>query len=93
MSMSDVECWWSPLKEIGDLTVIHVDLTPHASSEASAFAWLGEYERSRSREFLHTGARRRYIMCRAATRAVLCSRLGCGNERLSPRYGRIRGPI
>ncbi len=83
MSTLDVECWQSPIREIGDLTVVHVDLTPHASREASAFSWLDEYERSRSGEFLDDGARRRYIMCRATTRALLTSRLGCKNEQLS----------
>ena len=83
MSTLDVECWRSPLKETGDLTVVHVDLTPHDLREASAFSWLDEYERSRSREFLSDGARRRYVMCRAATRALLTSRLSCRNEQLS----------
>ena len=83
MSTLDVECWRSPLKETGDLTIEHVDLTPHDLREASAFSWLNEYERSRSREFLSDGARRRYVMCRAATRALLTSKLSCRNEQLS----------
>lgn len=91
MSMSDAERWWSPLKEIGDLAAIHVDLTPHGSREALAFSWLDDYERTRSRQFVHTGARRRYVMCRAATRAVLRDRLDCRNEHLTfgaSRYGK-----
>ena len=91
MPTADAGCWWSPLKETGDLTVTHVDLTPHDSREASAFSWLDDYERTRSRRFVHTGARRRYVMCRAATRAALCDRLDCGNEQLTfgaSRYGK-----
>lgn len=91
MFTSNAERWWSLLKETSDVTVTHVDLTPHASREASAFSWLDDYERTRLRQFVHTGARRRYIMCRAATRAVLCDRLDCRNEQLSfgaSRYGK-----
>ena len=91
MCTSDPERWWSLLKETGDVTVTHVDLTPHASREASAFSWLDEHERLRSRQFVHTGARRRYVMCRAATRAILSRRLDCRNEQLSfgaSKYGK-----
>ena len=93
MSTSDTGCWWKPLKESGDLTVVHVDLTPHASREASAFSWLDEYERSRSHEFLQDGARRRYVMCRAVTRVILSSRLGCRNEQLSFGASRYAKPF
>ena len=45
--------------------------------------WLNDDERMRARKFVHQGARRRYVLCRAALRAALCAELGCDNERLS----------
>ena len=75
--------WWSPFREIETATIIHIDLTPHAAHEASAFLWLNDCERARSRKFVHLGARRRFALCRAALRAILCARLGCDNERLA----------
>ena len=62
---------------------MHVDLTPNASREASAFLWLDESERERWRKFEHLGARRRFVLCRAALRSILCGRLGCDNESLA----------
>ena len=45
--------------------------------------WLNDDERMRARKFVHQGARRRYVLCRAALRTALCAELGCDNERLS----------
>ena len=45
--------------------------------------WLNDDERTRARKFVHQGARRRYVLCRAALRVALCAELGCDNERLS----------
>ena len=81
--MSASERWWSPYREVGAIAVIHVDLTPHVAHEASASLWLDGNERARARKFEHPGARRRYVLCRAALRAILCERLGCDNGRLS----------
>ena len=77
------ERWWVPFRKIGVIGVIHVDLTPHDAHEASAFLWLNDDERARASKFAHPGARRRYVLCRAALRAILCAELGCDNERLS----------
>ena len=45
--------------------------------------WLNEEERQRRRKFEHAGARRRFVLCRAALRAILSEELRCGNERLT----------
>lgn len=68
---------------------MHVDLTPHENREAAAFARLDDAERSRSDRFQHAPARRHFVLCRAALRSLLCTQLGCGNERLS--FGAAEG--
>lgn len=45
-------------------------------------AWLNEEEKARWRRYEHRGARRRFVLCRAALRAILCNQLDCENERL-----------
>ena len=82
MSGSVTECWWRPFRKVGTATVLYVDLAPDASREAAALAWLDETEQSRWRRFRHDGARRRFALCRAALRAILCSQLGCRNQQL-----------
>ena len=83
MSTSAARCWWSSFRKAGPVTVTHVDLTPDASSEASSLLWLNEEEQARCRQYPLPGPRRRFALCRAALRAILCRQLGCGNERLS----------
>lgn len=83
MSVRAPDCWWKPHGRFGAAAVIHVDLTPHPAHEASAFAMLDPCERKRWRRFVHLGARRRFALCRAALRAILCDRLGCRNEQLA----------
>ena len=83
MTASTTHCWWSPFRELGNVKVLHVDLTPHATREAFAFSWLDDVERSRWQKFEHPGARRRFLLCRAALRAILCGELGCLNETLT----------
>ena len=83
MPGSVTECWWSPFREVGKATVLHVGLAPDAAREAAALAWLDQEEQSRWRRFRHDGARRRFALCRAALRAILCSQLGCRNRQLA----------
>lgn len=83
MDASPVEDWWRPFKLVGAATVIHVDLKPDAAREAVALAWLDEPERSRWRRFQFAGPRRRFGLCRAALRAMLCRRHGCENGQLA----------
>ncbi|MDE2861090.1 MAG: 4'-phosphopantetheinyl transferase superfamily protein [Chloroflexota bacterium] len=68
---------------MGDAVVLHVDLTTDADREAQALAWLSDEERERCSRFLYDGPRRRFALCRAALRAVLCDRLGCSNRELA----------
>ena len=77
------ECWWRPFRTVGHATVLHVDLTAHAAREAEAWAWLDEEERARWQRYQHDGTRRRFALCRAALRAVLCRQIGCCNEQLA----------
>ena len=62
---------------------MHVDLTPHAAREAEALAWLDGEEQARWRRYQYDGPRRRFALCRAALRAVLCRQLDCRNEQLA----------
>ena len=83
MSASAARCWWSSFRKAGPVTVTHVDLTHNAASEASSLLWLNEGEQARCRRYPLPGPRRRFALCRAALRAILCRQLGCSNERLS----------
>ena len=83
MPASVAGCWWRPFRTVGCATVIHVDLTPHAAREAEAWAWLDEEEQARWQRYQHDGPRRRFALCRAALRDMLCSQLGCRNEQLA----------
>ena len=75
--------WWCPFGNVGDIAIFHVDLRPNADHEAEAFAWLDGEERSRWQRFQSPVAQRRYVLCRAALRAVLCWQIGCPNESLA----------
>ncbi len=44
---------------------------------------LDEQEQARWRRYQHAGARRRFALCRAALRVMLCDQLGCRNEQLT----------
>lgn len=82
MSASAAVCWYSPFKIVDTATVVHVDLTENIANEAAALAWLNQCERERGRHFVYGGPRRRFALCRAALRAILCNRLGCENTQL-----------
>ena len=75
--------WLSPFREVGSVVVLHVDLSRDADREAVATTWLDHEERQRYSRFLYDGPRRRFALCRAALRAVLCERLSCSNEQLT----------
>ena len=52
---------------------------------------LDEQEQARWRRYQHAGARRRFALCRAALRVMLCDQLGCRNEQLTfgaAKYGK-----
>lgn len=77
------EGWWSPFRTIGSVSIVHVDLSPETAWEAEALEWLDARERARRLRFAHEGPRRRFSLCRAAVRAMLCEELRCTNEQLS----------
>ena len=75
--------WWSPVGQVGIAVVSHVDLSPHPAREAEALSWLDAGERERARRFIGTGPQRRFTLCRAALRALLCDELRCRNDQLT----------
>lgn len=83
MSASAARHWWSSFCKAGPVAVTHVDLMSNASREASSLLWLNEEEQARCCQYPLPGPRRRFALCRAALRAILCRQLGCSNERLS----------
>ena len=82
-TLSTSDSWWQPFRRLGDVAVIHVDLTPCASRERRAEAWLDRREEAQGSRYLHPRPRRHFILCRAALRALLCGRLDCRNDQLS----------
>lgn len=79
----DGDRWWHPFRDTGDVAVLHVDLFPHPGREAEARTRLDGQERARCRRLRSSAAQRRFALCRAALRAVLCRRIGCSNESLA----------
>ena len=63
--------------------MVHVSLACHPANEQDAWAWLDDSERHRASRFRHSGAKRRYVLCRAALRSLLCDALGCRNRQLA----------
>ena len=41
------EPWWGSFHETGDVSVLHVDLTPCVAREKRAMAWLDQQEQAR----------------------------------------------
>lgn len=83
MALGLVGDWWQPFTQFDGVTVVHVDLVRHEVNERAAWAWLDAEERRRAQRFQHIGARRRYVLCRASLRSLLCSALDCDNQRLA----------
>ena len=85
--------WWSPFSEIEQVALVHVDLTPNAAHEAEAFAWLDGAEQERWNRFLYPAPRRRFALCRAALRAIICGQLECSNKELVIRAAEYDKPF
>lgn len=49
----------------------------------SALAWLDGTEQQRRDRFLYDSPKRRFTLCRAALRSVLCDQFGCHNQHLA----------
>ena len=75
--------WWQLFAEFDGVTVVHVDLTANERSENQARSWLDIAECQRWQRFGHDVARRRFVLCRSALRALLCGALGCRNRELT----------
>ena len=82
-SASTTKKWWKKAFQVGSVTAYRLDLGPGPAREAEAFALLDDYERARAQRFTTSGPRRRFILCRAALRFILCTHLGCSNEQLT----------
>ena len=74
--------WWHSFKSIDGVSVTLLDLSPYVEREDSALQWLDRQERLRWQRYEFAGPRRRFLLCRAALRAMLCTRLACDNEHL-----------
>ena len=59
-----------------------MDLSGEHGREERALAWLDESEQQRRDRFLYDAPRRRFTLCRAALRSVLCRELDCRNQHL-----------
>lgn len=84
VSVSEVSVpWWQHLRTVGSATVVYVDLAQNPEREWAALTTLDEGELHRWRRYEYTGARRQFVLCRAALRAVLCRELPCRNDELA----------
>lgn len=76
------ERWWREYRSIDDVVVYKVDVSEDDSREALAIRMLDEEESERSQRFIFPGPKRRFALCRAALRSILCLRIGCWNNDL-----------
>ena len=76
------ERWWREYRSIDDVVVYEVDVSEDDPREALAARMLDEEESERSQSFVFPGPRRRFVLCRAALRSILCLRIGCSNNDL-----------
>ncbi|MCY4194057.1 MAG: 4'-phosphopantetheinyl transferase superfamily protein [bacterium] len=75
--------WWRLYREVESVEIYHVDLSPGSGREEAPLAWLDASELDRWHRVGNPAPRRRFALCRAALRAVLCGRVGCANESLA----------
>ena len=88
--------WFQNYLEIDDVTVVHVDLTPHKEREAYAYEWLDKEEQFRWNRFRFDRPKREFALCRAVLRLGICNRLGCRNDQLTfgfTKYGKPFGLV
>ena len=78
---------------VGEADVFHIDLSSNPASEDEARASLDERELARRSRFVSPGPRRRFTLCRAALRSVLCRKLGCRNDELEFGVGYYEKPF
>ena len=75
--------WWTLFSQIDQVSVVHLDLSPDEALESQAQKWLNPEELARRERYLHAPSKRRFTLCRAALRAILCGELGCENHQLA----------
>ena len=93
MFRSETPRWWRFFQKSGPVTVFHVDLKANPSVEESSLRWLNTEEIERYRQYLHSGAQRRFALCRSALRVILCGHLGCNNVHLRFREAEYGKPF
>lgn len=84
--------WWTPFWAICNASIVHLDLSPDTKWEGDALAWLDDQEQARRQRFAFDGPRRRFSLCRAALRAILCRELSCDNAHLAFRTTSLGKP-
>ena len=84
--------WWRPFWTISNVTVVHIDLSSDTVWEGEAITWLDDEEQARRRRFEYDGPRRRFTLCRAALRAILCEEHSCENAHLAFRTDKLGKP-
>jgi len=75
--------WWRPYRAVEDVDVLAVDLSSSREREAFALGLIDRGEMERYKKFLVDGARRQFLLSRAAVRVVLADRLGCAPTELA----------
>ncbi len=85
--------WWHLFTQIGHIQVFHVDAAPHPHYEEIAHKWLDADEQLRAHRFQADDARRRFVLCRAALRSILCQQLHCANKLLAFSLGSFGKPF
>lgn len=83
MKAREPDDWCSQFRAIDEIRVLHVDLSAGGGREDGALPWLDRDEQQRRDRFVHDSPRRRFTLCRAVLRSVLCHRLDCRNEHLA----------
>ena len=77
-----MESWWYELKAFDRIKVYKVDTSDNPGREAIALGWLNAEELERRNQFIPPGPKRRFALCRAALRSILCELIGCDNADL-----------
>lgn len=75
--------WVREYAKIGNVTVVHVDLSANISNESEAHGLLDRDEQIRATRFDTRAARRRFTLCRAGLRIYLSETTGISNSALS----------
>lgn len=75
--------WWFRYRIIENIRIYKVDAADVRGREKDALRWLDQGELERWHDFALPDPKRRFALCRAALRSILCDHLGCANSELS----------